>query len=395
MEELRTSTSRFYQDLAAIHRTSQGFLHPEHSIDIPDDWVIVVTDVINSTGSLDRYREINILAASSVIIAINIGDQEGIVLPFVYGGDGATVALPKPITEKYLEELAILRANGIKNFGLHLRIGSISVSELRAKGHSLSVSKLLVNGSYTQAIFFGDGIDAAEQLIKNDTSYQYQREEPAGKPIDLYGLECKWNEIHPPAGKDEVVCLLVKARNPKYNEHLYREVLADIEHIYGSFDERHPIPVQHIGPTNDLASIKQASRIKYGKIRNWYVARWFVYGIWSRLQGAIEQLRAMFSRRLAGRHQELVTASDTLKISGTLMTMFAGNHHERSLLEAELRQYEDRGLLWYGIYPARSSVMTCYINTPSQSRINFLDAYGGGYTKAAAMLKEKIRAGLS
>jgi hypothetical protein len=391
MNNLVTTSLSFYQNLPAIHRSSQGFLHPEHSVPIPDDWVIVVTDVENSSDNQEKYREINILAASSVIIAINIGDEHGVQIPFVYGGDGATIVLPNTIADLYLKELAILRANGNQNFNLHLRIGSISVGDVRAAGHQVSVAKLLINGSYSQAIFFGDGIDYAEDVIKRDDTYHYDHEEPAGKPIDLNGLECKWNEIHPPRDKEEVVCLLVKARNRKYNEQLYREVLDDIDKIYGNFDERYPLPTQHIGATNDLRSIIHASRIKFGRFKFRYVMYWFVAGLWSRFNGWAEELRSRLSLRLRNKHLEMTTSSDTLKISGTLMTMFAGSSHDRARLEGILREYEAKGLLWYGIHPARSSVMTCYINTPNMSRVNFLDAYGGGYTRAASMMKEKIR----
>lgn len=386
-----SSSQTFYQDLPAVHRTSEGFLHPEHSVPVPEDWVVVVTDIVNSTNNPELYREINILAASSVIIAINLGDQHNVLVPFVYGGDGATIVAPPSFAELYLSELAVLRANGEKSFGLHLRIGSIRVSEILKDGHTLSVSKLLINGTYTQAIFFGDGITYAERAIKENPIYTYTAEEPSGKPIDLYGLECKWNEIHPPTGKEEVVCLMVKARTDKYHEQIYREILKDIESAYGDFDERHPIPVSHIGPTTNLQSIIQASRVKFGHVRIGYSLRWFLYGLWSRVNGSIEILRGKLSSRITAQHHELVTASDTLKISGTLMTMFAGTKAQRATLEQVLRDYEARGLLWYGLYPARSSVMTCYINTPGMSRVNFLDAYGGGYTQASRMLKEKIK----
>lgn len=44
----------------------------------------------------------------------------------------------------------------------------------------------------------------------------------------------------------------------------------------------------------------------------------------------------------------------------------------------------------YGIYVSGESVMSCYVRDLEDDHIHFVDGAEGGYTAAAAVLKEKI-----
>ena len=61
---------------------------------LPDDWLIGLSDVIESTRAIEdgRYKVVN--TAGAAIIAAVTNARERRDFPFAFGGDGATFALP-------------------------------------------------------------------------------------------------------------------------------------------------------------------------------------------------------------------------------------------------------------------------------------------------------------
>jgi len=62
--------------------------------DVPDDWLVVVSDIKGSTKAIEsgRYKEINILGGSSIIAVLNC--IKNVEIPFVFGGDGESFVIP-------------------------------------------------------------------------------------------------------------------------------------------------------------------------------------------------------------------------------------------------------------------------------------------------------------
>ena len=54
---------------------------------------------------------------------------------------------------------------------------------------------------------------------------------------------------------------------------------------------------------------------------------------------------------------------------------------------------EAAGSLHYGMHVCSSSVMSCYVRDRRNDHIHFVDGMGGGYTRAATMLKAKLARG--
>ena len=61
---------------------------------LPDDWHVGVADVVKSTAALKagRYKAVN-MAGASVVAAVK-NALGGAPFPFVFGGDGAVLAVP-------------------------------------------------------------------------------------------------------------------------------------------------------------------------------------------------------------------------------------------------------------------------------------------------------------
>ncbi|MCC6520656.1 DUF3095 family protein [Candidatus Nomurabacteria bacterium] len=392
MEKDIIQLEHFYTDLPP-HRIpfKEVIESHENFTEVPDGWSVVVTDVENSTKNIDnnKYQEVNILAVSSLILAINIAKKHDVAFPFIYGGDGATVLMPDAYIDEYTTTLATLRTNGINRFGLTIRVGVVSMKEIHSRGGSVRIAKYYVNEGYDQAVFLGDGLYMAETLIKKEGQTYRMEKEDTQVPIDLSGLECRWNAIRPPSEKDEVVCLIIHAVDFKKHNEVYRTVLEKIDEFYGNFEERHPIRREHLSATLGFKTLKHASYVKYGKIKWSYIVTQVSLGI-------IRNISTLFHRILYSFHHEtytsnLITASDTLKIDGTLKTIVAGTEYSRMKLIAYLEEAEKRGDLVYGYHETHASVMTCYVMKDVGEHVNFLDGFGGGYTQAGKMIKEKLR----
>ena len=90
--------------------------------------------------------------------------------------------------------------------------------------------------------------------------------------------------------------------------------------------------------------------------------------------------------------QQLVELSDTLVIDGRINTVISGTAEQRKELETALGELEEQGLIWYGLFVSRESVLSCYVRNMHEKHIHFVDGSDGGYTRAAIMLKKKLAA---
>ena len=85
-----SNSENFYADLSVLDNFAD-ITHSENFHAIPSDWVVIITDIIESTQAIaaGRYKDVNLLGACSIIVILNIvGDLE---IPFVFGGDGASI----------------------------------------------------------------------------------------------------------------------------------------------------------------------------------------------------------------------------------------------------------------------------------------------------------------
>lgn len=382
------SNKFFYNNIPIIEDSFIDIISNKKNFQkVPSNWYIIISDIENSTEAFDdgKYKSMNTLSASTVAIALNIASENHISIPFIYGGDGSTALVPKEILREVLAELVTLKNNALENFGLNLRVGYMEVSELEAEDKELLITKFLVTENFTQAIFIGDGLYYAEEKIKRDRRFQ-TRVEAEGKPLNLEGLQCRWDTIKPPSGKSEALTLIVQSQN-KNDTKDYLRVLHDIEEVYGNFNQRHPItPKQTFRPLG-VGTLIKASKLKYGSIRPLYI-------IWSLIRSTLHTLTITLNLNITlFRHddytEELITATDTLKIDGGLKTIIAGTKRQRERLLEKLETREKKGYIRFGYHVSNSTTLTCYIHKRNQEYINLIDGTDGGYVQAAKMLKAK------
>jgi hypothetical protein len=374
----------FYKELPALNMSISDVFRKSSFSDVPEDWFIIISDIMNSTEAvrLGRHNDVNLVAAGSLIAALNIARSMDVEIPFFFGGDGGTVLVPAELLEPVMTGLMLHNLNSKKNFGLEFHIGSLSVGEVAESGHSLKIAKLQSGKTLNKAIVIGDGLRFAERMIKQ-TIKEKINESIVGE-LNLEGLECRWNRIKPPLQTNEIVCYLVEATDPSAQVETYRDVLLKIDEIYGSVEKRNPLSLKRLKLLLSFQKIKKEMMVKYGR----WKANYFTSAYFRTLIG-----RLFFRFNKSGKEYlgQLISNADTLIVDGRISTIISGAKEKRVQLIKFLDEQEKLGHLIYGHHIDRESIMTCYIENRNEKHLHFVDGSDGGYTEASKEFKRKQR----
>src|SRR3989338_6036459 len=120
----------FYANIPSSKKSLIALLNDERSFfTVPSSWDVVVTDIEGSTRAVreGKYREVNLVAVSCLVSALNIARKRHIQIPFFFGGDGATMLCPPTMTDELMCALQLIQRNAEQNFELTLRVGKIRV----------------------------------------------------------------------------------------------------------------------------------------------------------------------------------------------------------------------------------------------------------------------------
>src|SRR5687767_12635811 len=193
----KRAEAEFYDRLPVFDHFSQ-LTDPRLYMPVPDDWVLGLSDIVRSTSAIQsgRYKEVN-TAAASVIAAVSnrLGTSE---FPFVFGGDGASFALPAAQSDLAQETLAAVAAWVRDSFDFELRVALIPVSEIRAQSHDVRIARFAASPNVSYAMFSGGGLAYAERRMK-EGAFAIPPAKPGTLP-DLTGLTCRFDEIAPQRG---------------------------------------------------------------------------------------------------------------------------------------------------------------------------------------------------
>lgn len=385
---------QFYSALPSDTRSLVALLKDEQSfVSLPESWDIVITDVADSTMAVaeGKYREVNLTAVSCIVAAQNIARTHSIQIPFLFGGDGATLMCPASITSELVQAFEIIVHNARKNFGFVLRVGSINATRIFEMQGSIKLAKTMIAPGYDQILCIGNGLALAEKIIKNEYTEKEGRDKGSGNTdIFLKGLQCRFREIAAPHNNGEILSLVITAKEHAPQARLYAEILEIIESLYGSNDTRHPVTKQHLSIATAYKDSARELKMRYEKpsipMLVSHMLRVFIASLIFKCNIATKLFDPTIYK------QQLIAATDNLKIDGSLKTTIHGLPAQREKLIHALNAREQKGVLNFGYYSTDATVMTCYVYDRSSGHIHFLDAKGGGYTQAAAMLKQKIRA---
>ncbi|WP_064684701.1 DUF3095 domain-containing protein [Rhizobium bangladeshense] len=358
---------------------------------LPDGWVLALADIVGSTQAIagGRYKDVNMAGASvisAVLNAVGKGDY-----PFVFGGDGALIALPGSLEQTAREALAAVQVWVEEDLGLMLRVAIVPVADTRAEGLDVRVARYSASPHVTYAMFWGGGTSWAERQMKQG-HYGIERAAPGTRP-DLAGLSCRWSPID--AQNGEIVSIIAVPGEGRPGEE-FRDLVNGIVAITGEQNRgSHPVPAGGPDFAFSLHGINREAKAT-APVGRRLRQRLFIF-----LQLAIVvvcyKLGIPLGRFDARRYKRDVAGnSDFRKFDdGLKMTVDVDAEHLKRI-EALLEEARAKGVARYGLHRQASALMTCFVPTPiSRDHMHFIDGASGGYAVAASRMTGKALSAVS
>jgi hypothetical protein len=389
-----SNSVNFFKDIQPLKSFSEVVDSSKH-IELPDDWFVIITDVLGSTKAIEtgKYKQVNTVGACTIMAIKNV--NRDIDIPYVFGGDGATLAIPPEMEAGCRNALLGAQKLARDGFSLDLRIGIVPVSFLRSKDCRVNIIKHQVSEHIVQAAITGRGWEYAEELVKGpDTRADYEvvETEKYIPDADFSGFECRWQEIK--SRKDHKNCLLVLSMKVEPEEKIteYQEIINKILEIYGPPSEHHPLkqetlklcfnPMVLMGEAmvqtdrSYWAMIKYVSKMLFQNILG-------TYFFWKKID-----TEAVEWSQYQG---DVVNNSDYRKFDGMLKMVLDGSKGQENEIREYFEQKYQRGEIVYGIHTATSALLTCLVFSHDKDHAHFVDASEGGYAMAAKYLKKRLK----
>lgn len=383
----------FYADLAPFDRFDD-FTDFSAYAPLPEDWVVLAADVVNSTGAIEagRYKQVNMAGAASITAVLNVAGE--LELPYVFGGDGGTLAVPGALADRAAKALRAFSAACPQIFGLDLRIGAIPIAELRARGTDVSLRKFLLSPGNHLALFAGGGLELADRLLKDKSRDNPWLLPPPGADDapDLTGLSCRWEPLKPRKGKMLTLMIRTTARQkPDAPDPGMSEVLKRLSALLqGNLQDAAPasrFSMRFVWPPKGLQLEARATAGR-GSLPSRYLA----VLLSSLIQWFCERFDMTAGPYDAPRYRrELRANTDFRKYDGMLRCVLDVSTDEANAIVDYLESEYSAGRLVYGHRLAESALMTCLVfDLAKSTHIHFIDGADGGFALAAKDFKTRL-----
>ncbi|WP_350333001.1 DUF3095 domain-containing protein [Coralliovum pocilloporae] len=382
-------TDLFYQTLEPFDDFSD-FSDLGSYTPVPDDWHVVLTDVVNSTIAIEagRYKDVNMVGAASITAVLNqIGD---LAVPFVFGGDGGTLVVPPGVRHKAADAVCALMATSEQTFGLALRGAVVPVSEIRKHGGDILIRKFRLSPGNHLALFAGGGLDMADRLMKDpspDNPFAL-KPSPDQEP-DLAGLSCRWEPLEPKGGV--MLTLMVQPLDRADNG---RAALAEIleairKHLGGQIASAAPANDRSLRFRWPPRGLMLEARSLAGRASALMRLPGLVFESFAQLLCETFKI-TLGPYNGASYRGELQTNTDFRKFDDTLRMVLDVTPSQADAIETMLEENYQRGLAIYGLHRAGRALMTCLVFDLRRSQhVHFIDGADGGFAKASIGFKQR------
>jgi hypothetical protein len=393
-QQKNVTSENFYADLSVLQNFTD-ITYSENFCLVPDDWAVIITDIVESTKAIatGKYKDVNLLGACSIIVILNIvGDLE---IPFVFGGDGASILIPPRFIPQAEQALLAVQKLAIDEFNLVLRTGIVPIRAIAAN-HEIKIAKLRISANYDQAILRGGGISYATDLVKNLATTDLYCPKPKNSEVaiaDFSGLECRWQDI--PTRHEEILSLIVSVTAPSQSQvdQIYREVINQIDRIYGKGNECHPVISDNLQLAFRKKNLSSEMRV-FSASKNWLPRILYLWKL--RLINLLGFMLMTFSIKTGtfnwGDYKQIVSeATDFKKFDDVLRMVISGTTKQRQKLTNFLEKKFQEGRLVYGFHVSDRALMTCLVFERDGRQVHFVDGADGGYALAAKEMKERMK----
>ena len=380
---LQDTSHGFYAALPAFSDFDR-VLDAANYVPLPADWVVAVSDVVGSTNAIaeGRYKAVN-MAGASVISAV-MNACSGLSFPFAFGGDGASLALPPSCRGPVAQELAATAAWVKRELALNLRVGMVSMADIRASGHDVRVARFSPSPFVSYAQFSGGGMQWAEEQLKQGRLALAPAAD--GALPDLTGLSCRWAPIE--AKKGEILSIVVvplDETDPGRFATLVDDLMVALAKDTG---EGHPLNKQNLRLALLPRGLDMEARASAPPGRRLLRKAWILI---ETALGKVGELTGWKPGGIdIGHYRDTVAVNTDFRKygDGLRMTVDVDEVASRQV-EALLVQAAKEGIAHYGLHRQREALMTCIVPSfSSNDHLHFIDGAGGGYAQAARMLKE-------
>lgn len=388
------TTVHFYRDLPVLASFAEAIETARHA-QVPGDWWIVVADVIGSTTAIEAgaYKKVNTVGVACIAAVVNV--DRSVEMPFVFGGDGATFAVPDTLRERVIPALREAQRLARESFDLLLRVGLVRVSSLLGSGLRVRLAKIRLSPNVTQPTFSGRGWEEAERMVKDPLAQGVLRvQEDEGLCEGSFeGFECRWQGV--PSFHGHKLALLVAAVSGDADVNLasYRKVSDQIAQIYGDISSYHPLRAENMRLSFNPRQLGHEWRVRSSRRSPWGRLKYFARMVLLNLVGVYLFARKVDTKTVRWSHyvDEMVENSDVRKFDGMLRMVMDGSDAQyedlRNYLEGEHRE----GRLVYGMHKSSEALLTCIVFSYNGNHVHFVDGSDGGYAMAARGLKAQLK----
>jgi len=360
---------------------------------LPSDWLVVVCDIQGSTEAIKggKYKEVNIVGASAIIAVLNALTR--VEIPYVFGGDGASFAIPPDAAEPVAAALLGTRQMAANIFGLTLPTGIVPVADVRAAGLDIKVARYRLSKKVAIAMFDGGGLAHAESMIKDQGKkdrYEIKKWTKSPPFADFDGLECRWNPLK--TAKGEIVTLIARASGGD-SLAIYSELFGKIQTICGAKENYRPARMEALSLSFNPQNLKQEHGVHTQGKGFFGRALYALKMAFENLVGAVIFSRSAKAGDTDGNKyvSDLVKNTDFQKFDDTLRMVMDNSAAQTAELVQYLEDQHQKGRLFYGTHVEQEALITCLIFDRADRHLHFVDGARGGYAAASLAMKAQIR----
>lgn len=375
-----TRQDSFYVSVP-VFRGFTRLMEPGLYVALPGDWTVGIADVVQSTAAIAarRYKDVNMAGAAVIAAVTNALDHRE--FPFVFGGDGASFAVPPADLALAREAMAATAAWVRDDLGLTMRVAMVPVREIRAHGVDIRVARFAPSPDVSYAMFAGGGLGWAEAAIKRGEFAIAAG--PEGAIPDLSGLSCRFEEI--PSARGLILSvLIVPARDA--DAAFRRAVEGIVTLVERSPDAGRPVPAGGPGlrwPPKGFDLELRTMRGRPALVRRAVLAGWTLFAYVLMRYGI--RAGSFVPRKYIS---EVVANTDFRKYDDGLRMILDCTEELAERLEGQLKEAASQGIVRYGLHRQDAAMMTCFTPSPTRSdHVHFVDGARGGYASAATALK--------
>ena len=303
--------------------------------------------------------------------------------PFVFGGDGASLAVPPDRAELARQALAAGIVYAREELALGLRAAMMPMSAVHREGLDVRIARFAPSPNVSYAMFSGGGLAWAEQEMKRGVFAVEPA--PAGSRPDLTGLSCRFEQVD--SSRGTILSLLVAPAGRAGTRDFWQLIEALLALAADREAADRPVSRKTLRVKWPPTGLDLEARSRHKPGRPLWLDRLDVAA-----RTSITTVLFRFGLRMGNfsadlYQDEVVENSDFRKYDDALRMTLDCTEKLADRIDALLADAARRGIARYGLHRQSAALVTCITPTLYGKHFHFIDGAAGGYAVAALSLK--------